>query len=65
MTNSICTKVCEYGQDGKTCKGCNRTADEITEWFYANSERKKEIAGAARARGKERRIREAILRTDG
>lgn len=55
MTNSICTKVCEYGQDGKTCKGCNRTADEITEWFYASGERKKEIARAARARGKERK----------
>jgi len=65
MTNSICTKVCEYGKDGQTCKGCNRTSEEITEWFYASSDRKKEIARTARARGKERRIREAILRADG
>lgn len=55
MSNSICVKVCEYEETGRYCKGCNRTAQEIEEWFYANTERKKEIARAARARGKARK----------
>ncbi len=64
MTNSICTKVCEYDEDNKgtyrsdeekTCRGCGRTASEITEWFYANKERKIEIAKAARQRTKARK----------
>lgn len=53
--NSICIKVCEYEETGKYCKGCNRSAEEIEEWFYASQDRKKEIARAARARGKERK----------
>ncbi len=61
MTNSICRKVCEYNDDSqgsyrsdeeKTCRGCGRTASEITEWFYATKERKIEIAKAARKRSK-------------
>jgi predicted Fe-S protein YdhL (DUF1289 family) len=62
MTNSICTKVCEYDSEGsyrsdeeKTCRGCGRTASEITEWLYATRERKIEIATAARARTKAKR----------
>ena len=55
MTNSICRKLCEYEETGRYCKGCNRTAQEIEEWFYATKERKIEIAKVARARGKERR----------
>lgn len=64
MTNSICRKVCEYDEDGKgtyrsdeekTCRGCGRTASEITEWFYATKERKIEIAKAARKRTKARK----------
>ena len=64
MKNSICTKVCEYEDDSqgpyrineeKTCRGCGRTASEITEWFYANKERKIEIAKAARQRTKDRK----------
>jgi predicted Fe-S protein YdhL (DUF1289 family) len=55
MTNSICTKVCEYEDDQRICRGCGRTAEEITEWFYANKERKIEIAKAARARTKAKR----------
>lgn len=59
MTNSICTKVCEYdsersyrNDEEKTCRGCGRTESEITEWFYATRERKVEIAKAARKRSK-------------
>ena len=53
MNNSICTKVCEYEDDRQTCKGCGRTAEEITEWFYATQELKREIAKAARKRSKD------------
>lgn len=61
---SICRKVCEYDEDSqrtyrsdeeKTCRGCGRTASEITEWFYASKERKIEIAKAARQRTKDRK----------
>lgn len=63
MTNSICTKVCEYedsegsykSNEEKTCRGCGRTSSEITEWLYATRERKVEIAKAARARTKAKR----------
>ncbi len=62
--DSICRKVCEYDEDSqrsyrsdeeKTCRGCGRTAGEITEWFYASKERKIEIAKAARQRTKDRK----------
>lgn len=55
MTNSICTKVCEYEDTTRVCRGCGRTAEEITEWLYATKERKIEIAKAARARTKANR----------
>ena len=62
MTNSICTKVCEYDSEGsyrsdeeKTCRGCGRTAAEITEWYYATRERKVEIAKTAKERTKARK----------
>lgn len=58
-TNSFCTGVCEYDDDKENleriCRGCGRTAEEITEWFYATKERKIEIAKAARQRSKERK----------
>jgi predicted Fe-S protein YdhL (DUF1289 family) len=52
MNNSICRKVCEYEDDQRICRGCGRTAEEITEWYYATKERKVEIAKAARKRSK-------------
>jgi len=64
MTNSICRKACEYNDDSqgsyrsdeeKTCRGCGRTASEITEWYYATRERKVEIAKIARERTKTRK----------
>ena len=57
---SICRKVCEYEVDRQVCKGCGRTAEEITEWFYATQERKKEIAKAARTRTKEYKTQKAV-----
>jgi len=53
MNNSICTKVCKYEDDQRICTGCGRTAEEITEWFYATQERKREIAKTARKRSKD------------
>jgi len=59
---SICRKICEYEEDSsgsytrdeeKTCRGCGRTASEITEWLYATRERKVEIAKTARKRSKD------------
>lgn len=52
MTNSICRKVCEYEDTKRVCRGCGRTAEEITEWYYATRERKIEIAKAAKERSK-------------
>jgi predicted Fe-S protein YdhL (DUF1289 family) len=76
MTNSICRKVCEYNDDSqgsyrsdeeKTCRGCGRTASEITEWYYATKERKIEIAKAARERtkaGKEAEKQRKVISVD-
>jgi predicted Fe-S protein YdhL (DUF1289 family) len=38
---SPCLKICAIN-NGK-CIGCNRTKEEIREWFYATDERKLEI----------------------
>lgn len=52
MIKSICRKVCEYEDNQRVCRGCGRTAEEITEWFYATRERKIEIAKAVKKRSK-------------
>jgi predicted Fe-S protein YdhL (DUF1289 family) len=52
MSKSICVKVCAYEETGRFCVGCGRTPEEITEWFYASQERKKEIVKAVRARSR-------------
>jgi len=38
---SPCVKICTIIDN--QCVGCNRTADEIREWFYCDDTRKKEI----------------------
>jgi len=38
---SPCIKICTIEE--QVCIGCNRTQDEIREWFYANNDRKREI----------------------
>ena len=58
MSESYCKGICEYENtdiEPKICRGCGRTAEEITEWFYASEERKREIAKSARKRSKERK----------
>ena len=55
MTNSSlpvqspCVEVCALN-DRDICVGCYRTADEIIEWFTANSDRKNEILAAVAER---------------
>lgn len=64
MTKSYCVGVCEYEENDtgshsrneeKTCRGCGRTASEITEWFYATEERKREIVKTIKDRRKTKR----------
>ena len=38
---SPCIKICTIVDD--QCIGCNRTSDEIREWFYCDDQRKKQI----------------------
>jgi uncharacterized protein len=47
---SICSKVCKYEKGTNVCVGCGRTSEEITEWFYATDERKREIVRMAKDR---------------
>jgi predicted Fe-S protein YdhL (DUF1289 family) len=42
-------EVCALN-DRDICVGCYRTADEIIEWFTANSDRKNEILAAVAER---------------
>jgi predicted Fe-S protein YdhL (DUF1289 family) len=58
MSSSFCVSICEYedyNAEPKVCKGCGRTSEEITEWFYASEERKREIVKSIRKRNKERK----------
>lgn len=40
---SPCIKLCEVEDEGKFCKECGRSLEEIAEWPVATSSRKKEI----------------------
>jgi len=55
ITESPCIGICEYAEVTKKdverlCRGCGRTAEEITEWYHATEERRKEIVQAAKER---------------
>ena len=50
-----CENVCNFDLNDYTCVGCGRTQQEVTEWFIATDERKKEIAKAARERSKQKK----------
>jgi uncharacterized protein len=41
---SPCIQVCKIGQN-RTCTGCDRTIDEITEWASYTHEKRMEIMG--------------------
>ncbi len=53
---SPCISVCLL-DDQDICQGCFRSADEITDWFMAGAEQKREILRRCR----ERREAAAIL----
>ncbi len=46
---SPCISVCLL-DDRDICVGCYRSADEITDWFLADAEGKREILARARER---------------
>ena len=50
---SPCIGVCALDEQD-ICMGCYRTGEEITDWFMASTDRKREIVEAS-----ERRMREA------
>lgn len=52
---SICRNICKVDESYTFCVGCGRTLEEITEWYTATQERKKEIAALARERSRARR----------
>ena len=56
---SPCISVCVL-DEGDICVGCYRSADEITDWFMANAEGKREILKRAR----ERREAASTIRLD-
>lgn len=56
MKNDYCKKICDFDLDDLTCTACGRTSEEVTEWFTATEERKKEIAKKARGRNKLKKI---------
>lgn len=61
MSNSYCKNVCNFDLQNYICTACGRTQTEVTEWFTATGERKKEIAKIARKRAKEVREEEALI----
>lgn len=48
---SPCISVCLL-DDNDVCVGCYRTADEITDWFMADGDGKREILARAQERMK-------------
>ena len=46
---SPCVSICALGED-EICTGCFRSADEITDWFLATDEQKREIIAKSAAR---------------
>ena len=47
--SSPCISICALDEND-VCMGCYRTGDEITDWFVADDERKREILKACEAR---------------
>jgi predicted Fe-S protein YdhL (DUF1289 family) len=47
---SPCVSICEYFSDTDICRGCGRSASEITEWYIADDTRRLEILENAKNR---------------
>jgi uncharacterized protein len=50
--SSPCVSICAL-DDKDICVGCYRSAEEITDWFMASAEEKREIIVRARQRMEE------------
>jgi len=46
---SPCISICALDENG-VCMGCYRTGDEITDWFIADDDKKREILRECEAR---------------
>jgi predicted Fe-S protein YdhL (DUF1289 family) len=46
---SPCISVCALDEND-ICTGCHRSAEEITDWFMASDEQKREVLRRARER---------------
>ena len=46
---SPCISICALDEQD-ICQGCFRSGDEITDWFMASAERKREILALAQER---------------
>lgn len=46
---SPCVSICALDDD-EICTGCYRSADEITDWFLASNDEKREIIARAATR---------------
>lgn len=58
MKNDYCKNVCDFDLSDYTCTACGRTQEEVTEWFIATEDRKKEIAKTARKRNKDKKLKD-------
>lgn len=58
MSNSYCKNVCNFDLHHYICTACGRTSAEVTEWFTASDDRKKEITKEARKRARKTRKEE-------
>lgn len=56
---SPCISICVVDEND-ICQGCYRSADEITDWFMAGAEQKREIL----QRAHERRVASNPIRLD-
>ena len=43
MVESPCIAVCKIDYESGYCIGCNRTIEEITNWYYFSNKEKKKI----------------------
>ena len=48
---SPCISVCVLNTDD-ICMGCYRSAEEVTDWFMANAEKKRDILQRAQQRAR-------------
>ena len=48
--SSPCINLCQLDQDGRFCRGCFRTLEEIAAWSRVSNDEKRAIVAAANRR---------------